>query len=326
MKKLVALLLLLTLAFTLISCTPKQENEQRTINVGYLSGPTGMGMAKMINDNIDSDKYTFTLQDQTAALVALQKGELDIVCVPTNLAAQKYNTDMTDIVVLAVNCLNSLFVISSEAEANITSMNDLDGKTVYTCLQGTPRLILQHLIDELQLNVTVKTEHNGNTLTTPQDLQAALIASPGEISIAVLPEPLVSAVIANTKNAYAVRVDLADAWSTISDTPIAMGCIVAKADFVNENKALVNEFLAEYKASIEYMSNATNIDSAAKYVAEAKIMGAEALAKKALANLGDSIAYVDGDDMKNTLEYVFAVFGNKVIGGKLPDEKFYYKK
>ena len=105
-----------------------------------------------------------------------------------------------------------------------------------------------------------------------------------------------------------------------------MGCIVARADFVNENKTLVNEFLTEYKASIEYMANIENVDSAAKYVAEAKIMAAKALAEKALLNLGDSIAYVDGADMKNTLEYVFGVFGNKVIGGKLPDEDFYYEK
>ena len=317
MKKLVALFLLLTLAFTIVSCAP---NEQKTINVGYLSGPTGMGMAKMISDNKDNEKYTFTLQEQTAALVALQKGELDIICVPTNLAAQKFNTDMSNIVVLALNCLNSLFVISNSNEANIASMSDLDGKTVYTCLQGTPKLIFEYL------DVTVKTEYDEKTLTTPQDLQAALIANPDKMDIALLPEPLVSAVVANTKNAYAVRVDLADAWSGISNTPIAMGCIVARADFVKENKALVTEFLTEYKASIEYMANAENIDSAAQYVAEAKIMGAEALAKKALTNLGDSIAYVDGADMKSTLEYVYGVFGNKVIGGKLPDDNFYYEK
>lgn len=323
MKKLIALLLLLTLATTLIACTPKQTE---TLNVGYLSGPTGMGMAKMINDNKDGEKYTFSLQDQNAALVALQNGELDIICLPTNLAAQKYNTDMSNIVVLAINCLNSLFVISNSDEANITTINDLAGKTVYTCLQGTPRLILQHLVNELSLDVTIKTEFDGKTLTTPQDLQATLIANPEDLDIAVLPEPLVSAVGANTKNAYAVRVDLADAWSTISDSPIAMGCIVARADFVAENEALVREFLEEYKASIEFMSNPENIDSASQYVADAKIMGAQPLAKKALANLGDSIAYVDGSNMKGILEYVFGVFGNKVIGGKLPDDSFYYEK
>ncbi len=323
MKKLIALLLLLTLSLTLIGCN---KEDPKTIKVGYLSGPTGMGMAKMINDNKDNAKYEFTLQEQTAAVTALAKGELDIICVPTNLAAQKYNTDMSNIVVLAINCLNSLFVISNADEADITTMADLDGKTVYTCLQGTPRLILQHLVTELELNVTIKTEHDGKTLTTPQDLQAALINKPEDMDIAVLPEPLATAVSANTKNAYTVRVDLADAWSEISDLPIAMGCVIARADFVSENKALVNEFLSEYKASIEYMAKAENINSASKYVAEAKIMGAEGLAKKALSNLGDSIAYVDGESMKNTLEYVYTVFGNKVIGGKLPDDNFYYEK
>ena len=325
MKKLIALLLLLTLSVALIGCT-KDEPKATTIRVGYLSGPTGMGMAKMINDNKDSTKYTFSLQEQTAAVMALQKGELDIICVPTNLAAQKYNTDMPNTVVLAINCLNSLFVISNSNASGITSMNDLTGKTVYTCLQGTPKLILQHLVNELELDVTIKTEYDGKTLTTPQDLQAALIANPDKMDIAVLPEPLASAVMANTKNAYSVRVDLSDAWSDISDLPIAMGCIIARADFVSENKALVDEFLEEYKNSINYMSNPDNIDSAAKYVAEAKIMGAEPLAKKALTNLGHSIAYVDGENMKKTLEYVYTVFGNKVIGGKLPDDNFYYKK
>ena len=50
------------------------------------------------------------------------------------------------------------------------------------------------------------------------------------------------------------------------------------------------------------------------------------VAKSALANLGDAIAYIDGSDMKNTLVEIYKIFGMQVIGGKLPDDEFYYGK
>jgi NitT/TauT family transport system substrate-binding protein len=105
-----------------------------------------------------------------------------------------------------------------------------------------------------------------------------------------------------------------------------MGCIVANKEFVKSNKSATDAFLDEYKASIDYISDPQNIDSAAQYIVDAKVLGALPAAKKSLSNLGDAITYVDGDDMKTILVKFYSAIGVNLIGGRLPDDDFYYKK
>lgn len=342
MKKLIALLLLLTL-FTaaLTSCDFKQEldkddEEITKINVGFMEGPTGMGMAKLIHDNgglSGNSKYTFTkfkdVKDATAALMA---GTVDVACLPTNNAATIYNTKDGAAKVLALNCLNSLFVMTKTG-TTISSFGDLDGKTIYTISNGTPKVILEYLLKEMGINATVSTKVtiNGNEkdLAQPSDLASALIT--GSVDIALVPEPVATAaplqIKAQEKDyTYTVAIDLSSAWAEISTTPVAMGCIVGRSDFVNANKEAVNSFLEEYQASIEYISNADNIDDSANLIVEATVLGAVPAAKKSLTNLLDQIAYKDGSEMKAILTAFYGSINASLIGGKLPDDNFYYQK
>ena len=91
---------------------------------------------------------------------------------------------------------------------------------------------------------------------------------------------------------------------------------------------MVDSFLDEYKASIEYIGSSENLDASASLIADAGIMAAAPAAKIALSNLnrGGYIAYLDGEDMRSSLEKVFGAFGMQLIGGKLPDDNFYYEK
>jgi NitT/TauT family transport system substrate-binding protein len=100
-----------------------------------------------------------------------------------------------------------------------------------------------------------------------------------------------------------------------------MGCIIADGDFATYNKEAVNEFLEEYKASIDYIGDSDNIDSAAEYVVETGVMGAIPAAKNALTNLSGSICYIDGDNMETSLKAFYAA-----IGIAQPDDSFYYAK
>ena len=295
-----------------------------------MAGPTGMGMAKMISDNKDNSKYTFTLQDQTAAITALQKGELYIICVQKNLAAQKYNTDMSNIVVLAINCLNSLYLVSNvtstfRSEPSEIKLSDFDGKTIYTCKNVTPRIVIEYLVKTLNLNITISYEVDGKEILTPNDLAAQVIA--GNIPNAVMPEPIVTNVVlktaanSHTDRIYVPVINLTDEWSKALDTPLTMGCIIADGDFATYNTEVVNEFLEEYKASIDYIGDSDNIDSAADYVVETDVMGAVPAAKMALNNLGSSITYIDGDSMKSALSAFY-----KAIGITEPKAAFYYEK
>lgn len=338
MKKLLSIILL-TALFTLllVSCTPQNET---TIRIGYMTGPTGMGMAKLIADAKSQDgtksngnNYEFiAYTDATLANADLLAGKIDMACLPTNTAATLYNKKGESIQVLALNCLNSLFIMTKTG-ITVNSVEDLEGKTIYTLSNGTPAVILQHLLNESGINATVKTSigegENEKLIAAPTDLAPLLIA--GKVDIALVPEPVATAAPLQIKSqnkdyTYTVAIDLTDAWNEISESPVTMGCIVANKSFVSENKAATDKFLEDYKSSIDYISNPENIDSAVQYIVDAGVLGAVPAAKNSLKNLGSAITYIDGDKMKSALVDFYNAIGAKLIGGKLPADDFYYKK
>lgn len=339
MKKLIALILALTLSTVgLTACVDKNEaneTDDTVIRIAYMNGPTGMGMAKLIHDNggtNGNEKYQFVkYTDAALATADLREGKVDMACIPTNTAATLYNK-FESINVLALNCLNSLYVMTKTGVV-IEDFSDLEGKTIYTIQNGTPAAILNYLLEETDVNATVKTSigegENEKSITAPTDLVPLLVA--GSIDIALVPEPVATAAplkIAsqNKDYTYTVAIDLTDAWAEISDSPVAMGCIVANKDFVNEHKSVVDTFLSEYKSSIEFVSSSKNLELAAQYVVDAGVLDAVPAAKKSILNLGSAIAYSDGAEMKSTLVAFYNAIGLNLVGGKLPDDEFYYEK
>jgi len=319
MKKIIALLLLLTVCvLPIVSCG---EPDNTKIRVGYLAGPTGMGMAKLIHDNggaeTGNEKYSFEKFANTEkAKAALTAGQVDAICLPTNEAAAYYNTTDDNLVVLAINTLNTLYVLS-DANNTVASFADLAGKTVYTCSDGTPSEIVEFLLKTAKVDAKVSTEFDGKAIKTPADLGA--LVTNGSLPIAVVPEPMVTS--STLKNAsYSVDINISDVWAANCDTPLTMGCIVASKTFVDEHKSVINNFLDEYKASIQFIDNKDNLDTAAEYVVETGVMNAAPAAKKALTNLSGAIKYIDGNEMKEALEAFY-----KAVGVAEPKkDAFYY--
>ena len=338
MKKISSLLLILCVIVSIFtSCglfadTGNDSTDNTVIKVAYMSGPTGMGMAKMIHDNA-TDKYEFiAYSDASLATTDLLNGKIDMACLPTNTAATVYNKKDSAIQVLALNCLNSLFIMTKTG-TTINSLSELEGKTIYTINNGTPAVLLRYLLEQSGVNATVKTSIGEGTeekeITAPGDLAPLLIT--GKVDIALVPEPVATTAPLNIKSQgkdynYTVAINLTEAWSQISDSPVAMGCIVANKEFVANHKTIVNAFLEEYEASISYISNPENIDNAAQYIVDANVLGAVPAAKKSLTNLGNAITYIDGDEMKSILVDFYNTIGVNLIGGKLPDDGFYFKK
>lgn len=336
MKKNIALLLTLTLlASYVIAFTACNGSGNNKLKIAYLNGPTGMGMAKLINDNggkAGNEKYTF--EATTAELVGpgVISGKFDIACMPTNTAATLYNQG-NNLVILAVNCLNSIYVITDK-DTKISNFEELEGKTIYTCKGGTPAPILNTLLQAYGINATVSYEFDGKILAKPENLSTILTAKDGAPAIVVAPEPIItSAALALKKdetndNEYSVDIDLGAVWKDKFNTDITMGCIVANKKVINENKEAVDAFLREYAESIKFIGNPQNVDTSAQYIVDAGIMAAPPAAKLALTNLnkGGYINYLDGLDMRIALEKIYNAFGMTLIGGKLPDNDFYYEK
>ena len=331
MKKLFALLLITALIFgALTSCSFFENNnvndpgKATKIRIGTLSGPTGMGMAKMIDDNgLDGDKYSFTVYSKPdAAQAAFTAGDIDALCFPTNNAANLYAKLNGNIYVAAINCLGSLYVVSGSGY-EINNIKDLEGKTIYASVpNSTTGAIINYILEQNNVNATVTFDYNGETLND-HDMLSAYMAK-GEIDLAILPEPKATAtVLSNAELGLKISLNLSTEWEKVSNEsePLTMGCIVFSKSFVDNNKELVDSFLAEYKASIEYINDKNNLDSSAEMIFNAGILPKAAIAKKALLNLYGSIVYIDGAEMKTALEGFY-----KVIGLAKPDDNFYYGK
>ncbi len=322
MKKLLIILLTLVLVLTFASCAASSKIDPVTMNIAVLKGPTGMGMAKMLQDgyvidkNITANTTISSAPDEVAA--KLIKGEIDIAAVPTNLASTLYNKTGGKIQIAAVNTLGNLYVLTNGEDIN--SLSDLKGKTVYSSGQGsTPEYAVNYILDKAGIKdeVTIKFASEHSELAT-------LIAS-GKASIAIMPEPFVSTVTAKNTN-IKIALNLNDEWNKVSEgNAMVMGCIVVNKAFAENNKAAVDEFLKQYEESVEFVNK--NMDDAAKIIADKGIIPSAELAKKAIPT--SAIVYKDAYENKTEITSFLTLLYNynpASIGGALPNEDFYYQK
>ena len=336
-RSLIALLLAAAMLVSFAACSKKDTDaagsaassagsESYTavdMTVACLKGPTGVGMAKLMSDAEEkktANNYTFTVASAPDELSGkIVSGEINIASVPTNLAAKLAAKTNGQIVMLAVNTLGVLSII--ENGDSIKSIADLKGKTIYSTGEGSnPEYILRYILE--QNGIDSKTDVTIKFLVSNDELNAKLIS--GEAEVAMVPEPAATVVL--TKKDTLKRVlSVNDEWDKVSESRLMMGCVVAKASYVNENKAAVDKFLEEYKSSIDFAKS--DIDSAAAACEKYGIVPAAAIAKAAIPNC--NLTFVTGTEMKSAITGYFEVlFGADAssIGGAMPSDGFYYNK
>ena len=340
-KKTLSLTLALLLALSLTACGQKAEEpapeeapaqeepvqeapaeESVTTRIAALKGPTAMGLVKLMSDDpqsADGPLYDFTLAGAADEVTpSLIKGDLDMACVPANLASVLYNKTEGEIVTLAVNTLGVIYIV--ENGNAIQSMADLKGTTIVAAGKGsTPEYALRYLLTENGIDpdsdVTIdwKSEH--------AECVAALAS--GAATIAMLPQPFVT--VAQTKiEGLRVALDLTEEWDALDNgSGLLTGVVVARKSFVEEHSAAVEAFLADYAESVEWV-NGNNAD-AAQLISKYGIVEAAAVAEKALPHC--NIVCITGGEMKEKLSgYLQVLFDAEPtsVGGKLPEADFYY--
>lgn len=331
MKKRLSILLVATLTISLLTgCGTNKVKKEATkeekvvAKVTALKGPTGMGIVKMISDNNkEAEKdYDFSIIASVDEITPkLVNKEADIAAVPANLASVLYNNTNGQIVTLGINTLGILYIV--ENGNTINSVQDLKGKTIYASGKGaTPEYGLNYILqgNGINPNSDVKIEYKSEHA----EALAALLNDKN--GIALLPQPFVTTAL--TKNpSLKVSLDLTKEWDKInkeSQSALLTGVIVARKEFIDKYPQKVNEFLDEYKKSVEFTNN--NIDEAAKLIAENGIV-TEEVAKKAIPAC--NITFIGGNEMKQKLNGYLQVLYNanpKSVGGKMPSEDFYYIK
>lgn len=282
--------------------------------IGALKGPTAMGMAGLDG----KENYELVLAGAADELTpALAKGELDVACVPANLASVLYNQTEGEILCLAVNTLGVLYIVENGEE--IQSMADLAGKTIVAAGKGsTPEFGLRYLLQQNgldpdnDLTIDWKSEH--------AECVAALAA--GTASAALLPQPFVT--VAQTKQeSLRIALDLTAEWEALDNgSAMITGVAVVRKAFAEEHPEAVETLLEDYAASVEWV-NANTAEAAAK-IGELGIIEAP-VAEKALPYC--NIVCIHGAEMEAKLSGYLQTLCDALpqsVGGALPGHDFYY--
>ncbi len=340
MKKLLALLLALTLALTLfVACgdtdvnnddtvgeevnngdSITEETELDVINIASLKGPTTMGMVKLMDDSdnglteIDYNVAIYGTADEIVPKIV--NGEIDIANVPANLASILYKRTEGEISVIDINTLGVLYVV--ETGETISSVADLKGKTIYSTGKGTtPEYTLNYILKSNGIDPATDVTIEFKSEAT----EVAAMLEGAENAVAVLPQPYVTVAMNNNAN-IRIALNLVEEYKAIDGTDMVTGVTIARNEFIEAHPDALALFMADYKASVEYV-NANN-DAAAALVGKYDIV-AEGVAKKALPLC--NIVYITGEEMKTNVETYLNVLLNSdptSVGGELPDESFYY--
>ena len=348
LKKLTAMTLALVLALSLAACgqtqSPPQTQPPATlpatqppvtqpatqptqidlappvlqVNVSVLNGTTGFGMANLMDAAAKGEalqNYAFTVETDASSIVAgLVNGSIDIAALPTNAAATVYNKTQGGVQVIALNTLGVLYLVT-DGSVTVESMADLEGMTVYAPAQN-PSFIFQHLCQANGVNVTID-----NTYAQPADLNTAVAS--GQVSVAVLPEPLLT--VARSQNPdLVVALDLTEEWDKVSPAgSLVQGCVVVRTAFAQEHTDVVATFLEEYGASIDTML--TDVEGTAVKIEANGIFAKAKVAEKAIPNC--NVCFITNGEMESALsEFLNIMYAvaPASVGGAVPGDDFYF--
>lgn len=302
--------------------TASAETADGALRVAGLKGPTTMGLVNLLSmekDGTASLDYDLQLYGAADEIVPkLIKGELDMAAIPANLAATLYQKTNGGIQVMAVNTLGVLYVV--EKGNTVHSFADLKGRTILSTGKGTtPEYVLRYLLKKngLDPDKDVKIEYYSEASEVTAQMAAAR-----KDAIAVLPQPYVTA--AQMKDSgLRVVLDLTREWNKVCDTQLITGVTVVRTEYAKQNPNVIAAFLTDYQKSVKAANE--DIDGTAALCEEVGVVAKAAIAKKALPKC--NIVYRNGQEMKKDISAYLQVLYDAspaAVGGKLPDDNFYY--
>ena len=294
------------------------EEHVDAVHIGVLSGPSGIPMAwamenvsEISNAKVEYDVFA----GANLLLPKLLKGEIDIGFLPPNVAAKVYNANNGAIIAAAVAGNGMMSLITKDK--NVKSIKDLNGKTVNVAGQGaTPDYMMRYLLSKNGVNAELD-------FSIPNaEIAPSLIA--GKIEYAVVPEPF--ATVATLKNAEITRaIDIQSAFAEASGTDgvFPMTLIVVNAKFAAAHPMAVENFLTAYSESAAWTLE--NPKDAGSLVEKHSIGLNSAVSAAAIPNA--AYTFKRAKDAKGDVEKILGVFlefDATSIGGKLPDDGFYF--
>ncbi len=310
--------MLFFIAVTLQSVLPQAQN-QHTIAIAGLKGPSGIGMVKMFDaaPEIPDVKVTMTAVG-SADLVAAKviSGEFDAAILPVNVAAKLYTSKIA--IQLAAITGNGMVSFLTN-DSSIHSLSDLRGREVHVAGQGaTPDFVFRAI---LRKNGIDPDKDLRLTYSLPYP-EAALSLAAGKIRIAILPEPFATqARMANVD--ITSPLDLDFLWKKATNqASYPMTAFVVSKRIATYMPAAVKAVLIAYRDSIAWVRSNP---AAAGVLVEKHDLGLKAaVASRSIPR--SNYVFQTAGEARPAIEALLSVFLTMApasIGGSLPDGAFY---
>ena len=305
--------------------TTETAAESAGIRIAGLKGPTTMGLVNLIAQaeaGQTAQDYAFTMYGAADEIVPLLvKGEMDAAAIPANLAATLYQKTGGALEVACINTLGVLYVV--ELGNNIQSVEDLKGATIVTTGKGTtPEYVLRYVLSQNGIDpdkdVTIEYLSEATEvaarLTTPTTDSSTIVA--------MLPQPFVTSVVAQSKGGVRVALDMNEEWQKVAGSRLVTGVTVVRKEFAEANPDVMAQLMTDYAASVESVT--ADLSGTAALCEQYGVVAKAALAEKALPSC--NIVFETGDEMKTDLTAYLQVLYDAdpaSVGGALPGEDFY---
>jgi NitT/TauT family transport system substrate-binding protein len=296
-------------------------NASVSVKIASLKGPTSIGMLKLHKENPtlgNNVSSSYEIVPNPEVMVSkILSNEVQIAAMPTNVAVRLYNKG-SGYRIAAITGYGVLYLLAQNS--GIRTWDDLKGKKINVISKGsTPDIALRYLLEKngLRLMTDVTLDY------TLEQVELSQLMIAGKADIAILPEPFVTMIIKKNPK-VTIAFDIEQQWEKAGNgEPMPMSCVVVDGDFADEHREIVDEFLKQYQLSTIWASE--NVEDASLLVEEFKIGMDAATAKEAIPRCNIRFTTLDNsiEIIKNYISTILE-FSPEDVGGKMPDENFYY--
>ena len=317
MKKISTLILTIILVVNLTGCSLSKYVRVKTYN-----GLPAISICKLIKeeDNIKSSyKTSYTIESNDKKLVeSLNKKQVDIALVPTDMAAKVYNKNSSYQICASIG-QGSYYLVTSDPEVRGFNSTLINKEIAIAGENSMTDNIVKAILKKNNIDETlVKFKY---TNTVPELVKTLTL---GEIYIGIVPETSLTSllykhsglkILASTNDAYENTFDISEGYPQFS--------VIVRKDFAKNNKEYVNKFLSKVKESIEFANN--NPLQAGAYGEELKIPIKPQILSKAIKRC--NLKFIEIDKFKQNYKYFFEIlynYNNEAVGGTVPDESIYH--
>lgn len=317
MKKISTLILTIILVVNLTGCSLSKDVRVKTYN-----GLPAISICKLIReeDNIKSSyKTSYTIESNDKKLVeSLNKKQVDIALVPTDMAAKVYNKNSSYQIFASIG-QGSYYLVTSDPEVRGFNSTLINKEIAIAGENSMTDNIVKAILKKNNIDETlVKFKY---TNTVPELVKTLTL---GEIYTGIVPETSLTSllykhsglkILASTNDAYENTFDISEGYPQFS--------VIVRKDFAKNNKEYVNKFLFKLKESIEFVNN--NPLQAGAYGEELKIPIKPQILSKAIKRC--NLKFIEIDKFKQNYEYFFDIlynYNNEAVGGTVPDESIYH--